>query len=261
MNFMNNWYIIDPVLLQIGPLAIHWYGIMYILAFSLGYLWIQKSKLGKSLHINADQKEFLLFCIVMGIMIGGRLGYILFYNLSFYVKNPLEIFAIWHGGMSFHGGLIGATLMILYFSRKHRINFLKITDLVTSVAPLGLFFGRIGNFINGELYGKIASKFCINFPTDLANCRYPTQLLEALLEGLILFIILTIIRKFYKSTGIISASFLLFYGIFRSFIEFFREPDSQIGYIFNVLTEGQILSFFMIIGSVILILFINKKRI
>lgn len=258
---MNDaWYIIDPVLIQIGPLAVHWYGFMYGIGLLITYCWVHYSDLGKELKLNSEQKDNLVIYSMLALVIGGRLGYILFYDLAYYIANPLKIFAVWEGGMSFHGGLIGIILMLFYLSKKYKIAFLKISDLICSIAPLGLFFGRIGNFINGELYGRIAENFCLYFPTDPDNCRYPSQLFEALFEGLAIFFILFIIRKFTKKDGIISGSFLLLYGIFRSVIEFFREPDTQIGYILGIFTQGQLLSSLMIVCGIIILIKLLRRN-
>ena len=256
---MTPWYF-NPVLVQIGPLQIHWYGLMYGIGFLFGYLWIHYSNAGKNLKISIDNKNNLLLSSMLGVIIGGRFGYILFYNLAYYLSNPLKIFAVWEGGMSFHGGLIGVIIALLLFSKKYKIKFLQLTDVITSIAPVGLFFGRIGNFINAELYGRIASKYCIYFPSDPSNCRYPSQLLESFFEGLILFIILWIVRKYTKKDGIISSCFVLFYGVFRFLIEFFREPDLQIGYILGYFTKCQLLSSFIIIAGIGLIIFLNFSK-
>ncbi len=277
---MSNWYF-NPIIAQIGPVSLHWYGLMYSLGFLAAYLWLIYSKMGKNLRISAGQKETLLMVLIAGVLFGGRIGYILFYNLSYYISFPLKIFAVWEGGMSFHGGLIGVALALVWFSKKYKVAGLALADTVSSIAPLGLFFGRFGNFINGELYGRIAGndfisqKVCLYFPADPQNCRYPSQLFESLLEGLLLFIILWLIGKMVrqKSThheltnlgatheahvgvqnqGLLSASFLILYGLFRFLLEFWREPDPQLGFILiNFLTMGQLLSALMILVGVVL---------
>jgi phosphatidylglycerol:prolipoprotein diacylglycerol transferase len=222
---MKEWYF-NPIMFEIGPVKAHWYGFMYALSFLLGYLYLTCSKRGKELARN-ERDAFLIF-IILGIVVGGRIGYILFYNFSYYVTNPAKIFAVWEGGMSFHGGLLGAMAAIAIFARKYKKKFLALGDIVTSFAPVGLFFTKIGNFINAELYGRIAKNFCIYFPTDPGNCRYPSQLLEAALEGIVLFVVLYFIGRKTKKEGVVSACFLVFYGIFRIIAEFFREPDVQI---------------------------------
>jgi phosphatidylglycerol:prolipoprotein diacylglycerol transferase len=252
----QEWYF-NPVMFQIGPVKAHWYGFMYALSFLLGYFYLKYSKRGKKLH-NNERDSFLIY-IILGIVLGGRIGYILFYNLVYYLSNPLKIFAVWEGGMSFHGGLLGAALAITIFARRHKRKFLELGDIVTGFAPVGLFFAKIGNFINAELYGRVANSFCINFPSDPANCRYPSQLLEAFLEGIVLLFIVTLIGRKTRKTGVISASFLLFYGLFRITAEFFREPDSQIGYLFGFITEGQLFSSMMVIAGIWLLLKLKKR--
>lgn len=250
---------INPIMFEIGPLKPRWYGFMYALSFLLGYLYLKKAKIAKD--IDNNQKDTLLLIIILGVLLGGRLGYILFYNLSYYLQNPLKIFALWEGGMSFHGGLIGTTVGLIWFAKKYRHNLFHLGDIITSFAPVALFLGRIGNFINGELYGKIANNYCLYFQTDPQNCRYPSQLLEAFLEGFVLFIIVQIIAKKHTQPGIVTSFFLIFYGIFRIVAELFREPDSQIGYILKYFTEGQILSLLMvIIGTIMLYLLTRKKN-
>ena len=268
---MDQWYF-HPILVQIGPIAIHWYGVMYALAFLLGYFYFHKSKQGKSLPLNPDQKDLFLASVILAILLGGRIGYILFYNLPYYLANPLKIFAVWEGGMSFHGGLLAVVVVMLWFSRKYKVRIFEMSDVVCAIAPLGLFFGRIGNFINGELYGRVATgvslfgarllgagQLCLYFPSDPSNCRYPSQLFEALFEGLILFVALWLIRKKFPKPGYVTCAFLFFYGVFRFLIEFFREPDAQIGFLPGGITEGQLLCFAMIIGSFFVWLFLRRQ--
>ena len=255
---MPTWYI-DPVLLKIGPLQVHWYGVMYGIAFLIGYFWLQKSKLGKGLGLTGEQKDVFMLAVIAGVLLGGRLGYILFYNLPYYLSNPLKILAVWEGGMSFHGGFLGVLATMIWFSKKYKVTVLKLGDAITGIAPIGLFFGRIGNFINGELYGRIATDWCLYFPADPKNCRYPSQLLEAFLEGLVLFLVLWIVRKYTHKSGMTIVFFLIFYGIFRSFAEFFREPDAQIGFLPGGITEGQLLSLLMMLGGSILLWHLVKK--
>lgn len=254
-----NW--IDPVMLRLGPLQLHWYGFMYALAFLIAYLLFQYSKPGKSLPLKSEQKDNLLIALIFGVLLGGRLGYILFYNLPYFIANPAKLIAVWEGGMSFHGGLLGVGLVILIYAYKYKLKFLQISDLACFCAPLGIFFGRLGNFINAELYGRISpnNQFCFNFPTDPTNCRYPSQLFEAGLEGLVLFAILFFISRRNPKTGQITALFLILYGIFRFLIEFFREPDLQIGYLLGIFTLGQLLCLGMIIAGFVLLFLTGKK--
>lgn len=244
---------------EIGPFKAHWYGFMYALSFILGYLYLNYSKIGKRTGLTTGQKDTFTIFVILGVLLGGRLGYVLFYNLTYYLENPEKIIAVWEGGMSIHGGVIGVALALMWFSWKYKKSLLKLSDAVTGIVPAGIMLVRIGNFINAELYGRIAEKYCIYFPTDPANCRYPSQLLQAALEGLILFIILYLIGKKTKTPGIISSWFLILYGTFRIFAEFFREPDPQVGFLWNYITEGQLLSCLMIIGGALLLTLVNKK--
>jgi phosphatidylglycerol:prolipoprotein diacylglycerol transferase len=259
---MTNPSWINPVIFQIGPIALHWYGLMYALTFILGYLIIQNSSMGKKLPLTVGQKDNLLIEIILGIILGGRIGYVLIYNLPYYWANPLKILAIWEGGLSFHGGLIGAVLAIWIFARQHKMNLFQITDLVVFIAPIGILLGRIGNFINGELYGRISDSFCVHFPTDPANCRYPSQLFEAATEGLLTFIILYCLNLRFpnKKHGFISASFMIIYSLARISMEFFREPDPQIGFLLGGITVGQILSAVLLIAGIIMFIMVNPRQ-
>jgi len=254
---MQPWYF-NPIMFEIGPFKAHWYGFMYAISFLIGYLYLLFSKRGRQL--DEKQKDSFVIYIILGVILGGRIGYILFYNLPYYLANPVKLIAVWEGGMSFHGGLIGSGLAIMLFAKKYKIPFLKLSDIVVSIAPVGLFFAKLGNFINGELYGRIATSYCLHFPSDPGNCRYPSQLLEAFLEGIVLFIVLYIIGGKTKKPGIVSAAFLVFYGIFRIFIEFFREPDPQIGFLFGVITEGQLLSALMLLSGIFLYYALRKGK-
>ncbi len=254
---MQPWYF-NPIMFEIGPVKAHWYGFMYALSFLIGYLYLLYSKKGKLLQEKL--KDSFVIYVILGIVLGGRIGYVLFYNLAYYISNPLKIIAVWEGGMSFHGGLIGAAIALLIFAKKHKVKFFVLGDIVTGIASVGLFFAKIGNFINAELYGRIAQSFCIHFPTDPDNCRYPSQLLEALLEGIVLFLILYFIGRKTEKTGVVSAYFLIFYGIFRIIAEFFRQPDAQIGFFFGFVTEGQLLSSLMLIAGIYLLWHLNKEQ-
>ena len=252
--FINNF---DPVALEIFSLEIRWYSLAYIFGIILG--WILAKKLFiQDIEVKNKFDDYLTYLII-GIILGGRLGYIFIYNLSFYINNPLDIFKIWQGGMSFHGGLIGIIIVSFWFSKKHNDNAFIYLDIVSLVAPIGIFFGRIANFINSELYGiKTNLPWGVKFVNIDNFIRHPSQLYEALFEGIILFLILLYFRKknFHKIPGLISGLFLIFYSIFRFGIEFFRAPDEQLGYLFLNLTMGQIISFvFLIIG---IYLFISR---
>lgn len=243
---------------EIGPFKAHWYGFMYAISFLIGYLYLLFSK--RCAHLEDKQKDAFVIYIVLGVILGGRIGYMLFYNLAYYFANPAKIIAVWEGGMSFHGGLLGSAIAIYLFSRRYKVPFLKMSDIVVSVAPVGLFFAKIGNFINGELYGRIATQYCINFPSDPGNCRYPSQLLEAFLEGIVLFLLMLLIGGKTKKAGVLSASFLVLYGIFRIFIEFFREPDAHIGFLFGFITEGQLLSSLMLAAGTALYFILLRRK-
>lgn len=243
---------------RLGPFEAHWYGFMYALSFFLGYLWLFYSRKGKQLE--AGLKDPLIIYVILGIVLGGRIGYILFYNIAYFFANPLKMIAVWEGGMSFHGGLLGTAAALALFVKKYKVKFWILGDIVTSFAPVGLFFAKIGNFINGELYGRIGQNFCLHFPSDPSNCRYPSQLLEAFLEGIVLFTILYFIGRKTKKTGVVSAWFLALYGLFRIFVEFFREPDAHIGFLFGVMTEGQLLSSLMLICGTTLLILSSKKQ-
>ena len=255
--FINNF---DPVALEIFSLEIRWYSLAYIFGIILG--WILAKKLFiQNIEIKNKFDDYLTYLII-GIILGGRLGYIIIYNLSFYINNPLDVFKIWQGGMSFHGGLIGVIFASIIFAKKNNQNSFLYMDIVALVAPIGIFFGRIANFINSELYGTITNvPWAVTFIRVDNLPRHPSQLYEALLEGLILFLLLIYFRKkFSDNSGIISGLFLILYSIFRFFIEFYRVPDEQLGYVFFNLTMGQVVSLIFILSGIILIFFKNETR-
>ena len=236
---------IDPILISLGFLDIRWYSLSYIFTFIFGSILIKKLN-KKSLNNLSDiQIDKFFVWAVLGVIIGGRVGYVLFYQLQLFFLDPLYIFQIWKGGMSFHGGLIGMILAIYLFAKQNNLSFFYLSDLVSIVAPIGLFLGRISNFINTELYGRVTDfPFAIIYPLIDNNPRHPSQLYEAFFEGVVLFIILYLffIKNSKKySAGIISAYFLILYSIFRSLIEFLREPDLHLGLYLNYFSMGQIL--------------------
>lgn len=254
--FINNF---DPVAFQVFSLSIRWYSLAYIFGILLGWFYCKKILIkDNKLSILFDD---LISYIIIGIIIGGRFGYVLFYNFNYYLENLTEILMLWKGGMSFHGGVIGVTIATYYFSIKNKINIFIFLDLISLSAPIGIFLGRISNFINSELIGKETGIFWgVIFEKKDNLLRHPSQLYEAMFEGIVLFILLNFINKKYNnlSNGIISSLFLIFYSLFRFLIEFTREPDSQLGYIFINLTMGQLVSFiFFIFGTV---LFFYKKN-
>jgi phosphatidylglycerol:prolipoprotein diacylglycerol transferase len=256
--FTNNF---DPIAFQIFSLEIRWYSLAYIFGISLGWLYCKK-KLIKDHDILNIFDDYITYLIV-GIILGGRIGYALFYNSAYYLQNPIEILMVWNGGMSFHGGLIGVIIASKLFSNKHKTNQFIYLDLVALAAPIGIFFGRIANFVNSELYGRATDvPWSIQFLLIDNIKRHPSQLYEAFLEGIVLFFILSYFFKkdYLKKPGLISGLFLVYYSLFRFFAEYFRSPDIQIGYLFLNLTLGQLISIvFFIIG--IVLFFIKKNEI
>lgn len=270
---------IDPIAFRVGPLAVHWYGIMYLVGFAGGYgvNWLRTRKPGH--HWTSEQLGDLLFYVVLGIVIGGRLGYVVFYNLGFYVANPLRIFAVWDGGMSFHGGLIGVLVAMGFYARRHGRSFFDLTDFVAPAVPIGLGTGRIGNFINGELWGRVSfgepwamrlpcwdgrfsDRYCGGSVAGYSAPHVPNQLYEAFLEGLVMFVVLWWFSAKPRPRMAVSGLFALLYGVFRFAIEFERLPDPQLGYLaFGWLTMGQVLSLPLIaVGIALLGLAYRNKR-
>jgi len=249
---------IDPVALSVplgfATLDIRWYSIAYIAGIMLGWWYI--SYLNKKDEFFSEKAlDAMVGWAVFGIVLGGRFGYVLFYNLPFYIQNPSQILAVWEGGMSFHGGLLGVIISYYIFSKKYKIPFLSVVDRLACVAPIGLFFGRISNFINGELYGRTTSvAWGMVFPNSDGNPRHPSQLYEAVIEGLVVFIVMLCLVSYRnKKSGLLSGTFLILYSLSRTIIECFREPDEQLGFLFNVLTMGQLLSLPMFIMGLYLI--------
>ncbi|MFZ9034606.1 MAG: prolipoprotein diacylglyceryl transferase [Francisellaceae bacterium] len=250
---------IDPVAFSIGPLKVHWYGIMYLIGFAGAWVLALVRSRKPWAPVKKDQVSDLIFYAAMGVIIGGRLGYMLFYDLMNFITHPWIVFRVWDGGMSFHGGLIGVVLALSLFCRRYKCNVFDVLDFIAPMVPIGLGAGRLGNFINGELWGRVTdSSFGMVFPTGGPLPRYPSQLLELFLEGICLFIILWFLSRKQRPRLFISANFLLFYGLFRFIAEFFRQPDPQMGYIlFNWMTMGQILSLPMIIAGLIILLYLS----
>jgi len=240
-------HFIDPVLWRIGPFELRWYGLMYLIAFIVAYFIIRSELRRKQGPIPVEAADDFLFYMILGLLIGARVGYVLIYNFRAYLEAPWEIFALWHGGMSFHGGLVGIIVAGVLFIRRYEAPFLELTDIAALATPIGLMFGRIGNFINGELYGRVTDlPWGIVFPTAGLEPRHPSQLYESFLEGPVLFGILWYLRTRVRHTGYLSAAFLVLYGIFRFSVEFVREPDVQVGYLFTWFTMGQLLCLGMI---------------
>ncbi len=251
---------IDPEIFRIGPFAVRWYGMMYVLGFASSYLLVLHQLKKKALAITKAQINDIYFYLVLGLLVGARLGYVLFYNLPYYLGHPLEVFVLWHGGMSFHGGAIGTFVLGYWAMRRRHVSFLQAADLITPTIPLGLFFGRMVNFINGELYGrKTTVPWAMVFPNGGDAARHPSQLYEAFLEGLVLFTILWLYKERKRHEGDVFAVFLMFYAAFRICCELFREPDVQVGYLFGFLTMGQILSLVMFaVGALLKFLYLPR---
>ena len=250
--FINNF---DPVAIQIFSLEIRWYSLAYIVGILLGWFLSKKFFISDT-EVSEKFDDYLTY-LILGLIIGGRLGYVIFYNFEFYINNLLDILKIWQGGMSFHGGVIGIIIASYFFAKKNSQSSFIYLDIVSLVAPIGIFFGRIANFINSELYGiETNVAWAVQFIQIDNLYRHPTQLYEAFFEGIVLFLILIYFRNksFSKRPGFISGIFLVFYSIFRFIIEFLRVPDDQLGYLLFNLTMGQLISiFFLIIGCYLLI--------
>ncbi len=250
--FINNF---DPVAFQIFSLEIRWYSLAYIIGILMG--WILSKKIFISDEEIREKFDDYLTYLILGIIIGGRLGYVIFYNFNYYIDNLIDILKVWQGGMSFHGGLLGVVLSSILFAKKNNHNPFKYLDVVAIVAPIGIFFGRIANFINSELYGiETNLPWGVKFLKIDNLYRHPSQIYESIFEGIVLFFILLYLRNksFMKSPGMISGLFLIFYSIFRFVIEFFRVPDEQLGYLFSNLTMGQIMCLlFFLIGTFLII--------
>ncbi|MEO5345980.1 MAG: prolipoprotein diacylglyceryl transferase [Magnetococcus sp. YQC-9] len=258
---------IDPVALQLGPIAIRWYGLMYTLTFVLGWPLLQWQVNRQRLEISAERLADLVMAVLLGVILGGRIGYILFYNFSAYLENPLAIFRVWEGGMSFHGGLLGVLLAGWYFARKIGLPFLVIMELLAVVTPLGLLLGRIGNFINGELWGRPTDlPWAVIFPSAGPLPRHPSQLYEAGLEGVVLMALMLWLGSRPRPMGLIGGSFLAGYAISRMVVELVREPDAHLGILAGGMTMGQWLSLPMVLIGVGLIVYSrgradpNKKQ-
>jgi len=240
---------IDPALIKIGPLQLRWYGLMYIFGFAASYLLVRYQVRKKDLGLSDETIGSLYTWGILGLILGARLGYIVFYQASHYLDHPVEVLFLWRGGMSFHGGLIGSVLAGILFARKNGIKPLLLSDLVMATAPIGLFFGRMGNFINGELYGRVtAVPWSMVFPQDPDQLpRHPSQLYEAAVEGLLLFGILWFVLGRNVRQGTVTGLFLVLYGMMRFGVEYFREPDAHLGFVAGPFTMGQTLCGAMIL--------------
>jgi len=254
-SLVLTWPHFDPVALRLGPLSIKWYGVMYAIAFVAGYLILQRRVTREpyaSTGWAKDDVGTLIFDTVAGVIGGGRLGYVLFYKPGYYFSHPLDILKVWDGGMSFHGGAIGVMLALWWFARHHKRAWLEVADLLVPLVPIGLGLGRIGNFINGELWGRPADPalpWAMVFPQAGSTPRHPSQLYEMLLEGLLLYVLLWLYQRRRPFRGAVSAAFLIGYGIFRFTAEHFREPDDYLGFLGLGLTMGQWLCVPMILAG------------
>ena len=251
----------DPIAISLGPLAIRWYGLMYLAGFAAGW-WLGLSRISRGLApITRQQFDDLLFLAVLGVILGGRLGYVLFYKPAYYAAHPLEIFAIWQGGMSFHGGLLGVMLAMAFAARRHGVDWLRVMDFVAPLCPLGLAAGRMGNFINGELWGRVTDlPWGMVFRGAGDAPRHPSQLYQFALEGVALFVLLWWFSAKPRPRGQVSALFLAGYGAFRFVAELAREPDAFLGYLALGLSMGQWLSVPMILGGALLFAWSGRGR-
>ncbi|MBR1123977.1 prolipoprotein diacylglyceryl transferase [Bradyrhizobium lablabi] len=253
--------VFDPVAIQLGPIAIRWYALAYIGGIVLGWIYarslIKKERLwGGPAPISLPQLDDFILWVTLGIIVGGRTGYVLFYNPAFFAQHPAEIFQLWNGGMSFHGGFLGCVAAVMWFARRNNVSILSLGDITTAVGPIGLFLGRLANFINSELWGRTTDvAWGIVFPNGGPLPRHPSQLYEAALEGVLLFAVLAVMIRMgaLKRPGLILGSFILIYALARITGELFREPDPQLGFLWRGLTMGMLLSIPMIIAGLILI--------
>lgn len=252
---------IDPVIFHIGPLSVRWYGLMYLLGFGAAYLLIRHLSRLRNLDLSRDGVSDLLFYGVLGVVLGGRLGYVLFYNPLQYLSRPLEVFAVWQGGMSFHGGMLGVAIAVVVFCRRRKLPILLTGDILATSATIGLGLGRIGNFINGELWGRTTDlPWGMIFPGGGPLPRHPSQLYEAALEGLLLFIILYSLHRRKVAEGVPFFCFFIGYGLFRFLIEFVRQPDAHLGFLWGGATMGQLLSLPMILFGLAGCFYLYRQR-
>jgi len=252
---------IDPVFLRLGPLEFRWYGLMYILGFLAAFLIIKGQAKKRALNLSSETLSDIVFIIALGIVLGGRSGYILFYNLSWYLSHPLKVFAVWEGGMSFHGGIIGGVIAGIYVCRKSRLDLWTMADMIALTIPVGLGLGRIGNFINGELYGRVTDRsWGVVFPSGGNLPRHPSQLYEAFLEGFVLLVLAWGVNRCSPPKGVVFWSVIAGYGLFRFMVEFFREPDQQLGFLWGGATMGQLLSLPMLVLGILMIIRIYRGQ-
>ena len=250
--------VIDPVAIELGPLAIRWYALAYLVGLIVGWRLARRLAAAPPRLMRPERVDDLLAWIVLGVVVGGRLGYILFYKPGYYLANPDEVLFLWQGGMSFHGGFAGVVLAVFLFARRHDLPILRVGDIVAAVAPVGLFLGRLANFVNGELYGRAADvSWAMVFPSDPAQVpRHPSQLYEAALEGLLLGLVMLVLatrERVRARPGLLAGAFFLGYGLARPFAELFREPDAHLGFILGPVTMGQLLSLPLVVAGLALL--------
>jgi phosphatidylglycerol:prolipoprotein diacylglycerol transferase len=270
LPLLINFPVFDPIAISIGPFAIRWYALAYIGGIVFGWLYaralIKSEKLwGGPAPISLVQIDDFILWVTLGIIVGGRTGYVLFYNLPFFIEHPAEIFELWKGGMSFHGGFVGCVVAVMWFAHRNRISILSLGDITTAVGPIGVFLGRIANFINSELWGRPADPalpWAMIFPNGGPLPRHPSQLYEAGMEGILLFTILALMIRFgaLKRPGLILGSFIALYPVARITGEHFREPDPQLGFLWGGLTMGTLLSLPMVIAGIILIVWALRRE-
>lgn len=256
---------ISPIIFSVGPVAIRWYSMAYLVGIILGWILINRNVKKNNLGLSKENIEDFMFYLTLGIVIGGRLGYVLFYGGNAFWQNPLQVFEVWKGGMSFHGGVLGVIAATWYFARKINYKFLALTDLIVLYAPIGICLGRLANFINDELWGRITDvPWAVKFPNGGYWPRHPSQLYEAFFEGVVMFTILNFLWRYQwvrERHGFVSSLFVIFYGIFRISMEQFREPDAQLGFYFGHVTMGQMLSVpLIILGSTVIYFLVRNKK-
>lgn len=253
---------LNPVILHLGPLEVRWYGLMYVISFIIGGEIVKRLIKQGFFHLPLEKLDLFIFHLIIGMFLGARSFYVLIYNWDIYAGDWLEMIAVWHGGLSFHGGLVGFIVVTLLYSRKLKCSLFHVGDTLALAASQGLFWGRIGNFINGELYGRVTDvPWAMIFPAGGPFPRHPSQLYESLTEGLLLTIILWVAKRYVKTHGIIASLFIIGYGVFRFIVEFFREPDVQLGkYFGDIFSMGQILCFIMILFGLTLAYWCYRHR-
>lgn len=252
---------IDPVIFTLGPLSVHWYGAMYAVAFMIAHWMANRAAARPGSGWTTQQAGDLVFAGFIGVLLGGRIGYVLFYGMEKFLADPVYLFRLWEGGMSFHGGLIGVLLCMAWFARKYRISYLALGDFVAPLIPLGLAAGRLGNFINAELWGRPTDvPWAVLFPNAGSLPRHPSQLYEFALEGVVLFIVILLYRRVNPPVGSLGGVFLAGYGSARFFVEFYREPDAHMGFLSLGMTMGQWLSLPMIIAGVSILIYAHTAK-